>query len=61
MQTESKVTYNCPKCDKPTQDINGSGLCDKCESIGFWMDPAGGVHFDNPDSDEFIDPAAMYM
>lgn len=25
-----------------------------------WIDPAGGVHFDDPNSDEFDDPARMY-
>lgn len=27
---------------------------------GFWMDPAGGIHPPQEDSDEFYDPAAMY-
>jgi hypothetical protein len=57
---KNKKIYECPKCGKPTSDINGTGLCNGCTNLGFWIDPAGGVHFDDPHSDEFIDPAKMY-
>lgn len=45
--------YDCPICGNPAQ--SGSGVCDHCESEGYWIDPAGGIHTDDEE-----DPAAMY-
>jgi len=55
---ETLKSYECPKCHAQTSDINGSGVCDLCESKGYWIDPAGGVHFDN--NEEHYDPASKY-
>ena len=53
--------YKCPACNISfhIKDIVG-GVCSACDEKGFWMDPAGGLQFDEPGSDEFSDPAAMY-
>ena len=59
MSTSKIETWECPRCHKPVSVITGSGFCPECEDKGFWMDPMGGVHFDDPDG-EFQDPAAMY-
>lgn len=54
-------TYECPKCKRmmPQKEFLG-GLCKDCDREGYWMDPVGGIHFDDPNSDEFDDPASMY-
>jgi hypothetical protein len=59
--TKKVELYECPTCHKeiPVEEFDG-GTCVSCSEKGFWIDLAGGVHFDDPDSDEFIDPAAMY-
>lgn len=53
--------YECPACHKevPRASFSG-GTCISCEDSGFWIDPAGGLHFDDPNSDDFDDPAKMY-
>jgi len=47
--------HECPVCGKPTD----SEVCNVCEDLGWWVDPTGGTHQDNPEN-EFIDPAKMY-
>jgi len=55
--------FNCPVCDKKvtTKEFVG-GVCEKCDEEGFWMDPAGGIHYSDPNGDpeDFEDPAKMY-
>jgi ribosomal protein L37AE/L43A len=55
-----EFTYHCPVCNKMTSDRNGAGVCGACENKRYWIDPAGGRHHNDPDSDEFEDPAKMY-
>lgn len=55
------LEFECPICriKIPLKDFDG-GTCKPCADKGFWIDPAGGVHHDDLDSDEFEDPARMY-
>jgi len=58
---ESHKPWNCPKCGNMTSHIGshiGAGVCKDCEDAGFWIDPAGGLHNDEGDSN--YDPASMY-
>lgn len=51
----------CKGCSRmfSVSEHNDSYLCDECDSEGFWIDPAGGLH--SPDEeDDLEDPAAMY-
>lgn len=58
---KTKKHYTCPACQSSTTNLSGSGVCNECEEFGFWMDPAGGLHHDNPDDpNDYEDPAAMY-
>lgn len=56
---ESLVT--CSGCNAKVEEENTSSpfLCNNCEQLGWWIDPAGGVH--EPDNeDDFEDPTSMY-
>lgn len=48
-------SYECPACGTTSSHMSGTGVCEKCEEKGIWIDPAGGIHTDDED-----DPAAMY-
>jgi hypothetical protein len=56
-----KEMYECPACKRyyHKEEFDG-GTCKTCADGGWWVDPAGGLHFDDPNSEEFEDPAAMY-
>jgi len=58
MNTLPENKYQCPVCEQLTLDLNCSGVCNKCENDGYWIDPVGGVHKD--DANEFSDPTKMY-
>lgn len=45
----------CYVCEALAVDSN---LCEDCEEVGFWIDPAGGIH--SSDEDKWRDPTDMY-
>ena len=48
--------FQCPICYRMFElDEMGNPVCNKCEVEGWWVDPAGGIHY--PDEK---DPAAQY-
>ena len=55
---ESLVT--CSGCGaKVEQTFEDPYLCESCSLMGWWIDPAGGVHGPTND-DDFEDPTGMY-
>ncbi len=58
IMSPQKKYWNCPVCENETTYVSGAGVCKTCETQGFWVDPAGGIHSENDDYDH--DPAAMY-
>lgn len=59
--TQHETFICCPVCGE-VRLINEScaGCCSECECKGVWIDPAGGIHHESSDDDDFYDPAAMY-
>lgn len=55
------MKHQCPICEKNAELIPGAGTCKSCADAGWWIDPAGGVHYGlDVDDDDFDDPAKMY-
>lgn len=63
---ELKIKMNesivsCSGCGAKVEDTSHDDpyLCDSCSLMGWWIDPAGGVHAPDND-DDFEDPSSMY-
>ena len=61
---EARLEYwECPGCGKSVEfgsQEGGAGVCNDCEENGLWVDPAGGVHQEPENDEDFYDPASMY-
>lgn len=66
---KTDVLSNTIKCDvckaviPNDKDYEHPFICDACEDKGWYIDPAGGIHYQNDDDeseDDFEDPVAMY-
>lgn len=41
-------------------EVNDESICVTCDENGYWIDPAGGIHCDDPDDDNWSDPTELY-
>ena len=57
MKIFDDTKISCPACRKKVtlEEADFAGFCNPCSEEGFWMDPAGGVHYGDEE-----DPARMY-
>jgi hypothetical protein len=50
----------CSGCHAKMECTTYVCLCSNCEELGWWIDPAGGVHSPDSDNSDFEDPSSGY-